>query len=124
MLDYVLDENVQIHGGNGYVRDYPAERHYRDARVNRIFEGTNEINRLLITGILLRKAAKNELPLIAAARQLLDEVMSPRPADSVEEETLGAEQSAVAMFKKVGVLILGGAMERYGNTRSATKRRC
>ena len=65
MLNYVLDENIQIHGGNGYVRDYPAERHYRDARVNRIFEGTNEINRLLIPGMLVRRAVKGELPLIA-----------------------------------------------------------
>ena len=77
MIDYVVDENVQIHGGNGFVRDYPAERHYRDARVNRIFEGTNEINRLLIPGMLIRRALKGGLPLIAAARRLQDEILTP-----------------------------------------------
>ena len=76
-LDYVLDENVQIHGGNGFVSDYTAERYYRDARVNRIFEGTNEINRLLIPGMLIRRALKGELPLIAAAKRLQDEILSP-----------------------------------------------
>src|SRR5205085_4368766 len=76
-LDFVLDENVQIHGGNGFVHDYPAERHYRDARVNRIFEGTNEINRLLIPGMLIRRALKGDLPLIAAARKLQDEITAP-----------------------------------------------
>ena len=77
VIDYILDENVQIHGGNGFVRDYPAEGHYRDARVNRIFEGTNEINRLLIPGMLMKKALKGDLPLIAAAKRLQDEIMSP-----------------------------------------------
>ena len=76
-LDFILDENVQIHGGNGFVRDYPAERHYRDARVNRIFEGTNEINRLLIPGMLARRALKGGLPLIPAAKRLMDEIMAP-----------------------------------------------
>ena len=76
-LDYVLDENVQIHGGNGFVKDYTAERYYRDARVNRIFEGTNEINRLLIPGMLVRRGLKGELPLIAAAKRLQDELLSP-----------------------------------------------
>ena len=73
----MLDENIQIHGGNGYVHDYPAERHYRDARVNRIFEGTNEINRLLIPGMLIRRALKGDLPLIAAAKALQDELLGP-----------------------------------------------
>ena len=77
VLNDVLDENIQVHGGNGYVRDYPAERHYRDSRVNRIFEGTNEINRLLISGILVRRAVKGELPVIAAAKALQDELMGP-----------------------------------------------
>src|SRR5687767_14408755 len=77
VLDYIIDENLQIHGGNGFVRDYPAEGHYRDARVNRIFEGTNEINRLLIPGMLMKKALKGDLPLMAAAKALQDEIMSP-----------------------------------------------
>src|SRR4029078_5387786 len=75
-LDFVLDEDIQHHGRNGYVRDYPAERHFRDARVNRIFEGTNEINRLLIPGLLVKRAVKGDIALIPAARQLLDELMS------------------------------------------------
>lgn len=113
-LDYVLDENVQVHGGNGYVRDYPAERHYRDARVNRIFEGTNEINRLLIPGMLMRRAVKGELALVPAARRLLDEIMTPAPPELPGDGLLEAERRAVAAFKKVALLILGAAMQQYG----------
>ncbi len=115
VLDYVLDENVQIHGGNGYVSDYPAERYYRDARVNRIFEGTNEINRLLIPGMLIRRGLKGELPLLPAARRLQDELLSPSPAGPLDEDApLGAEVRAVAVFKKTGLLVLGTAMQTYG----------
>ena len=91
MLNDVLDENIQIHGGNGFVKDYPAERHYRDSRVNRIFEGTNEINRLLIPGMLIRRALKGDFALIQAAKKLLDEIMGP-PAMAVADEGLLEEQ--------------------------------
>jgi alkylation response protein AidB-like acyl-CoA dehydrogenase len=114
MLDYVLDENVQIHGGNGFVRDYPAERHYRDARVNRIFEGTNEINRLLIPGMLARRAVKGSLGIIPAARKLQDELLSPSLADGPGEGLLEREQRAVSAMKKVGLMVLGTAMQTYG----------
>ena len=115
VLDFIIDENLQIHGGNGFVRDYPAEGHYRDARVNRIFEGTNEINRLLIPGMLMKKAVKGELPLMAAAKALQDEIMSP--SMSVPEDNdgvLSAEARACVTFKKVVLMIAGTAMQRYG----------
>ena len=115
MLDYVLDENVQIHGGNGFVKDYPAERHYRDARVNRIFEGTNEINRLLVPGMLARRAVKGGLPLIAAARKLQDELLTPTAMDLPGDRPFEAEQRAVASMKKVALMVLGTAMQTYGD---------
>ena len=114
-IDYIIDENLQIHGGNGFVHDYPAEGHYRDARVNRIFEGTNEINRLLIPGMLMKKALKGELPLMAAAKALQDEIMSP--AMSVPDEgdgVLTAEARACTTFKKVVLMVAGTAMQRFG----------
>ena len=114
MLDFVVDENVQIHGGNGFVRDYPAERHYRDARVNRIFEGTNEINRLLIPGMLIRRALKGTLPLIAAARKLQDDILSPSLADPVADTALASERAAVSAMRKVSLMVLGTAMQTYG----------
>ena len=113
VLDFVLDENIQIHGGNGFVRDYPAERHYRDARVNRIFEGTNEINRLLIPGILAKRAAKNELPIIAAARALQDELLGPPSAPATDDSPLAEERAAVRAFKKTALMTLGLAMQTY-----------
>jgi alkylation response protein AidB-like acyl-CoA dehydrogenase len=114
-IDFIIDENLQIHGGNGFVRDYPAEGHYRDARVNRIFEGTNEINRLLIPGMLMKKAMKGDLPLMAAAKALQDEIMSPSmtmPDDG--DSVLSAEARACATFKKVVLMVAGSAMQRYG----------
>ena len=115
-LDYVLDENVQIHGGNGFVKDYTAERYYRDARVNRIFEGTNEINRMLIPGMLIRRALKGELPLIPAARHLQDELLSPSvpAARFTGDGVLDEELRVVAAFKKVALMVLGTAMQTYG----------
>src|SRR5437899_3514826 len=113
-LNYVLDENIQIHGGNGYVRDYPAERHFRDARVNRIFEGTNEINRLLIPGMLIRRAVKGDLPLIPAAKALQDELLGPPSMPSVDEGVLADERRAVDAFKKTALMVFGLAMQTYG----------
>jgi alkylation response protein AidB-like acyl-CoA dehydrogenase len=116
ILDFVLDENVQIHGGNGFVKDYPAERYYRDARVNRIFEGTNEINRLLIPGMLIRRALKGELALIAAAKRLQDEVLSPTVGGGgfAEAGVLDEEMRTVSAFKKVALMVVGTAMQTYG----------
>jgi len=114
ILDFILDENVQIHGGNGFVHDYTAERFYRDARVNRIFEGTNEINRLLIPGMLIRRALKGELPLIAAAKRLQDEVLSPSASTGVSDGELDEELRAVGAFKKVALMVLGTALQTYG----------
>jgi alkylation response protein AidB-like acyl-CoA dehydrogenase len=114
MLDYVLDENIQIHGGNGYVRDYPAERHYRDSRVNRIFEGTNEINRLLIPGMLARRAAKGEPPVISAAKALQDELLGPPSMPADDGGVLGDERRAVEAFKKAALMVFGVALQSYG----------
>ena len=118
-IDYILDENVQIHGGNGFVRDYPAEGHYRDARVNRIFEGTNEINRLLIPGMLMKKALKGELPLIPAAKRLQDEIMSPSMAAARRRWRAAGRRGA-----RGGRVQEGGADARRAPRCSATARSC
>ena len=114
VLDYVLDENIQVHGGNGFVKDYPAERHYRDARVNRIFEGTNEINRLLIPGMLAKRAIKGDVPIIAAARALQDELLGPPGMPAADDAPLAEERRAVEAFKKTALMVFGLAMQTYG----------
>jgi alkylation response protein AidB-like acyl-CoA dehydrogenase len=114
VLDFVLDENIQIHGGNGYVRDYPAERHYRDSRVNRIFEGTNEINRLLIPGMLARRAMKGHSPFIAAAKALQDELLGPLSPSPRDDSILAGEKWTVDVLKKAALLVFGLALQTYG----------
>lgn len=118
MIGFVVDENVQIHGGNGFVRDYPAERHYRDARVDRIFEGTNEINRLLVPSMLIKRAIKGGLPILSAAKALADEVLSPPAprASASTDEPLARAQATVAALKKTALLVLGTALQRYGES--------
>jgi alkylation response protein AidB-like acyl-CoA dehydrogenase len=114
MLDFVVDENVQIHGGNGFVADYPAERHYRDARVNRIFEGTNEINRLLVPSMLIKRSLKGGLPIIAAAKRLQDELMSPPALVDETDEPVANARRTIAALKKTALMAIGLALETHG----------
>jgi hypothetical protein len=112
VLDFSVDEAVQIHGGYGYSAEYAVERYYRDSRVNRIFEGTNEINRLLIPGMLLKRASTGHLPLNAAVRKVVDEVMSA----SVSGEPTGPfalERSAVKQSQKALLLVAGSAIQKF-----------
>jgi alkylation response protein AidB-like acyl-CoA dehydrogenase len=111
-ISYVVDEAVQIYGGYGFVEEYPAERNYRDVRVNRIFEGTNEINRLVITGFLLKRAMSGQLPLMAAIKKLMDEVLSGT-TDEGEEGALAAERKLVATAKKIGLFAAGIATQKH-----------
>jgi len=113
-LHFVADETVQIFGGYGYSSDYEIEKVYRDQRVNRIFEGTNEINRLLITDMLMKRSMKGELALIPAAKRLLDEVLGAAPADETEEDRpLAEETRLVEGAKKVVLLVAGSAVQKY-----------
>jgi|SRR6201987_1648704 Acyl-CoA dehydrogenase, C-terminal domain len=109
MLDYVVDEGVQIHGGYGYHQDYAVERAYRDSRINRIFEGTNEINRLLITGMLLKRAARGHSGLIAAAQAALTGITGATARSSAADEETRLVQAA----KKIALLTIAIAYEQY-----------
>jgi alkylation response protein AidB-like acyl-CoA dehydrogenase len=111
---YVTDEMVQVFGGYGYSADYPAEAAYRDARINRIFEGTNEINRMLIPGMLMKRALGGKLALLPAAQALMDEVLSPSMPSLDEDETvLAAEAKLAKNAKKVALMVLGTAAQKF-----------
>jgi alkylation response protein AidB-like acyl-CoA dehydrogenase len=112
MLDYVVDEGVQIHGGYGFHQDYAVERAYRDSRINRLFEGTSEINRLVIMGMPLKRAARGQLPLFEAARSVLSQ--SETPSLSNEKPGVTEEDRLVRNAKKMFLLTLAVAHEKYG----------
>src|SRR5271157_5684084 len=111
MLDYVVDEGVQIHGGYGYHQDYAVERAYRDARINRIFEGTNEINRLLATGMLLKRAQRGQLPLVEAVKRLQNELLGGPTFNTGDAE----EVRMTANAKKAALFLLGIAYQKFFN---------
>ncbi len=114
VLDFVSDEAVQIFGGYGFSSEYEVERTYRDQRVNRIFEGTNEINRLLITDMLMKRSMKGQLALIPAATRLLDEILSMAPAEETfDDQPLAEEAKLVEGAKKAALLVAGSAVQRF-----------
>ena len=113
MLDMVVDEVLQIFAGYGYVEEYPAERAYRDARINRIFEGTNEINRLIITGMLMKSAMSGKLALMPAIKKMMDEVMSGPTEKTDAEGPLAEEFQLLANAKKLTLFVAGAATQKY-----------
>src|SRR5690606_20383552 len=116
VLDFVVDEGVQIHGGYGYMQEYAVERAYRDARINRIFEGTNEINRLLIPGTLLRRTMKGELPLMEALQRLQQELSQFTPAfgesAAASDDPLAEERRLVDGLRKLTLMVAGLAVQK------------
>ncbi|WP_045511827.1 acyl-CoA dehydrogenase family protein [Bacillus amyloliquefaciens] len=112
-LDYIADEGVQIHGGYGFMQEYEVERAYRDSRINRIFEGTNEINRLIVTSTFLKKAVKGQLPLFEKAKALQEELMMLMPEEP-GSEPLEQEKYIVRQAKKIALLTAGLAAQKYG----------
>ncbi|MFD2599982.1 acyl-CoA dehydrogenase family protein [Sphingobacterium corticis] len=112
MLDYVVDEGVQIYGGMGYSADAPMERAYRDARINRIFEGTNEVNRLLVVDMLLKRAMKGELDLMGPATAVANELMAIPDFGDEDDAPFAAEKKLIANLKKAGLLVAGAAVQK------------
>jgi alkylation response protein AidB-like acyl-CoA dehydrogenase len=116
VLDYVVDENVQVHGGYGFIEEYAAARAYRDSRINRLFEGTNEINRMLTTGMLLRRAQRGRLNLIPAALAVVQELTSPSLGEDAGTGVLADETRIVRMVKKAALFAAGVAVQKYLET--------
>ena len=113
-LDYVVDEGVQVYGGMGYSADAPMDRAYRDARINRIFEGTNEINRMLAVEMLLKRTMKGELDLLSPAMAVGKEIMSiPDFGAEEEETTLAAEKKVLQNLKKTVLMVSGAAVQKF-----------
>ena len=108
-----VDEMVQVYGGYGFVKGYPAEQYYRDERINRIFEGTNEINRMIITGDILKKAMKGDLPLQSAAMKAFEGLMAPSFDEIDEDEVFGLEKALISNLKQVYLLLSGAAVQKY-----------
>jgi len=113
LVDFVADETVQIHGGYGYTQDYGVERLYRDSRINRIFEGTNEINRMLIPGRLLKNAMNGSLPLFETIQKVTEEIAAGKFDSNGDQGLLAAEKQAIVNLKKCTLLILGAAAQKY-----------
>ncbi|MGE8206546.1 acyl-CoA dehydrogenase family protein [Heyndrickxia sp. NPDC080065] len=113
VLDYVVDEGVQIHGGYGFMDEYEISRAYRDSRINRIFEGTNEINRLIVPGTLMKKAMKGELPLLQKVQSLQEELMMMMP-EEIGEDTLDQEKYLTRNAKKVALMVAGLGAQKFG----------
>ncbi len=115
MLSFVADELVATMGGYGYVEEYPAERTYRDARINRIFEGTNEINRLIVSGWIMKRAMRGQLPVMAAIKRVMEEAMEPPGFDAGgdKDETLARETAILKLMKKAALFMSGVASQRF-----------
>jgi alkylation response protein AidB-like acyl-CoA dehydrogenase len=115
MVERVVDNTLQMHGGYGYVEEYPAERAYRDSRINRIFEGTNEINRLITTGWMIKRALQGTLPLLPAIKKVMDEVMAGPAAKVSYDGPLAEERGLLASAKKISLFCSGAASQKFGN---------